>query len=77
MLIPRSGAFFTRNHMNALITYINEAIEELHHVRWATRQQAIRLSLIVIAFCAVCAAVFGVVDFGLSQVIKLLLSLTY
>jgi len=63
--------------MNAVMTYLNEAIEELHHVRWPTRQQAIRLSVIVIAFCAASSAVFGFVDFGLSQVVKLLLSLTY
>lgn len=63
--------------MNAIMSYINGAIEELHHVRWPTRQQAIRLSIIVVGFCAVSSAVFGLLDFGLAEVVKLLLSLTY
>ncbi|MFH1670945.1 MAG: preprotein translocase subunit SecE [Patescibacteria group bacterium] len=64
--------------MLSIVTdYIHEAIEELHHVRWPTRQQAIRLSIIVIVFCAVTSAAFGIVDFGLSQVVKMLLSLTF
>lgn len=62
--------------MNKLTTYINESIQELHAVRWPTRQQAVRLSGIVIVFVAASTAAFGVVDYGLNQVIKLLLSLT-
>lgn len=60
--------------MNTITTYINEVLEELRHVRWPTRQQAIRLSLIVIAFTALSAVAFGVLDIALSQVIKFLVS---
>jgi len=56
--------------------YINGAIEELHQVRWPTRHQAIRLSLIVIVFVVVSAAVFGIVDFLLARLVTLLLSFT-
>jgi preprotein translocase subunit SecE len=62
--------------MDKIHSYITEAIQELHHVRWPTRQQALRLSLIVIGFVTVATAVFGSVDYLLSQVVKLLLSLT-
>ena len=62
--------------MKKISTYIHEAIEELHHVRWPTRQQAIRLSLIVLGFVLVTSALFGVVDFLLAELVKLLLSLT-
>jgi len=62
--------------MKNISTYIHEAIEELHHVRWPTRQQAIRLSFIVLGFVIVTAALFGAVDFLLSELVKLLLSLT-
>jgi len=62
--------------MLAIRTFITEAIEELHHVRWPTRQQAVRLSIIVIIFCAATSAAFGVLDFALSQVVKILLSLS-
>jgi len=71
--VPGRG-FFRRISMNRIRTYITEAIEELHRVRWPTRQQAIRLSIIVIIFCAVTSVAFGVVDFGLSNAVTLLLT---
>lgn len=62
--------------MNAIQRYIIEAIEELRHTRWPTRQQAVRLSVIVIGFTAVSAAVFGLVDFVLARTLDIMLSLT-
>lgn len=56
--------------------YVHQAIEELHQVRWPTRQQAVRLSLIVVAFVLGSAALFGVMDFLLAKLVQLLLSLT-
>ncbi|MBT4119337.1 MAG: preprotein translocase subunit SecE [Candidatus Peribacter sp.] len=58
-------------------TYINEAVIELRHVRWPTRQQAIRLSIITIGFTTAVAISFGGIDYALNQVVKVLLSLTY
>ena len=60
--------------MNAITTYINEAIAELHQVRWPTRRQAIRLSIIVLAFTIVSSLIFGVLDMALSQLVRFLLS---
>lgn len=57
--------------------YISDAISELRHVRWPTRHQAIRLSVIVIIFTACTSVAFGLIDYGLSVVVKFLLSLTY
>jgi preprotein translocase SecE subunit len=57
------------------IAFLNNALEELRHVRWPTRQQAIRLSAIVLVFIAVCAVVFGVVDALLAQLVTFLLSI--
>lgn len=54
--------------------FLRGAVEELHHVRWPTRQQAVRLSLIVIAFVFSTAAIFGIVDFLLARLVTLLLS---
>ena len=73
---PTAPGLFFRG-MNAITTYINEALEELRHVRWPTRQQAVRLSVIVLVFCAVCAVVFGLVDDILSFTVKFFLSLAY
>ena len=58
------------------INYFNEAIQELELVRWPTRQQAVRLSAIVLAFTLASAAVFGLVDFLLAKVVHFLLSIT-
>lgn len=54
--------------------YFRGAVEELHHVRWPTRQQAVRLSLIVVAFVFGTAIAFGLVDFVLARIVQLLLS---
>jgi preprotein translocase SecE subunit len=67
---------FQEETMKLLLQYINESLEELHHVRWPTRQQAVRLSLVVLAFTAVSAAAFGFLDFFLSLALKFLLSFT-
>lgn len=60
--------------MNTITTYINESLEELRHVRWPTRQQAVRLSLIVLAFTAVATVAFGLVDFALSEALAFLVA---
>lgn len=70
---PREG-FFEARTMLAIRSYITEALEELRHTRWPTRQQAIRLSVIVLGFTAVSAALFGIVDFLLSEIVSILLS---
>lgn len=62
---------------NAISEYIQGANEELRHVRWPTRQQAVRLSFIVLGFTAVCTVFFGTVDFVLAQLIRFLISFTY
>ncbi len=48
--------------MNAIVNYWKDSIHELELVRWPTRQQAIRLSAIVLGFTIVNAIVFGLVD---------------
>ena len=59
--------------MKAFFSYINDAVEELHHVRWPTRHQAVRLSAIVLGFVLVSAAAFGVTDFLLAQFVTFIL----
>ncbi len=59
--------------MKSPFVYIHEAVEELHHVRWPTRHQAVRLSSIVLVFVILSAAAFGVLDFLLAQLVTLIL----
>lgn len=61
--------------MTSLMHYINGALEELRHVRWPTRQQAVRFSMVVLAFTGVSAVLFGIVDFLLAELFEYLISL--
>lgn len=61
----------------SITTYFQEAVAELHQVRWPTRQQAVRLSAITIGFTTVVAIAFGAIDAALAQLVTFLLSLTY
>jgi preprotein translocase SecE subunit len=59
--------------MKSITAYIHDSLEELRQVRWPTQKQALRLTVIVIAFIAVNAAFFGVIDAALVQLIRLTL----
>lgn len=48
---------------NALIAYFTGSFEELRKVTWPTKEQTIRLTIIVSIFSLVVAFVFGVLDF--------------
>lgn len=63
--------------ISKITSYLNESIEELRHVRWPTQRQAIRLSGIVLVFTFATSAVFGMLDFLLAELIKVLLSLRF
>jgi len=60
--------------MTSVLSYFRESIEELNQVRWPTRQQAIRLSIIVVLFTVANSIVFGLLDIGIAELIRLLLS---
>lgn len=53
--------------MKAILTYFRESIEELRKVRWPTRRQAVRLSVITLVFVSACAVAFGAIDVLLSE----------
>jgi preprotein translocase SecE subunit len=74
-LLPIGGLFPLDGepHMNRIATFLTDAVAELHQVRWPTRQQALRLSIIVTVFVIATTAVFGGVDFILANVVSLLL----
>lgn len=61
--------------MNVITQYLQEALEELHKVRWPTRKQAIRLSWIVILFTFVSSLVLGSIDIVLNNLVSFLISL--
>ncbi len=74
---PWEGLFDKNRNPMKIGQYITEAIAELHQVRWPTRHQAIRLSVIVIGFTVIMASIFGFIDYALSSLVRFMLSLTY
>ena len=58
---------------NAVQRFLRETIAELRRVVWPTREEAARLTGIVILVVIVMALFFGGIDFVLNQVVQLLL----
>ena len=52
-----------------------ETRSELRKVTWPTREQTRNLTLVVLAVCIVMSAFLGVVDFVLSQLVRLIVGL--
>ncbi|MGI6103515.1 MAG: preprotein translocase subunit SecE [Patescibacteria group bacterium] len=59
--------------MKALVTYVRESVAELRKVRWPSRELTVRYSLIVVASVVLFTSVFGVIDFGLSELLTMLI----
>ena len=45
-----------------LAKYFRDAVSELHRVSWPTRQQAVRISIVVLAVTFVIAFILGFLD---------------
>lgn len=50
--------------MKVISNYIRSSFEELTKVVWPTKNQAVKLTIIVMVFCLVMALFLAVVDFG-------------
>ena len=61
---------------NPLIAYFRDSFEELKKVTWPTRNQAIRLTFIVIGFCIVFSLFVGVLDFAFNTGYRQLVDLS-
>jgi len=74
-IIPQrdaSGRRGTRSP-NAIIRYFQETSEELRKVSWPTREQAIRLTLIVLGATAVAGLFLGALDLLFHQLAALII----
>lgn len=61
---------------NPVVNYVLSSIEELRKVTWPTRNQAIKLTIIVLGFSLFMAFAIAVVDGLFNAGYKLLLTLT-
>jgi preprotein translocase subunit SecE len=60
----------------AFTSYFTDSWQELKKVTWPTKNQAIKLTGIVLGFCLVAALLLGLVDGAFSYGYKFLLTLT-
>lgn len=50
--------------------FIGNIIAELKKVTWPTRQEAIRLTVMVLIVCIIAGIFLGLADFGFSNLVK-------
>ncbi len=56
----------TEKKPNPVVNYAVESVMELKRVTWPTGKKAVRLTVIVLAFCLAFAAFVGLLDWGLN-----------
>ena len=57
------------------LRYFSEAFAELRRVTWPSRQETVRLSIMVIAVAAAVGVILGVIDLGFSRLMDMVLGL--
>ena len=58
---------------NFIVRYFKETRAELRKVTWPTRQEALNLTLIVVAFTIFMAALLGIIDYIFAWVFGLII----
>jgi preprotein translocase subunit SecE len=58
---------------NVIVKYLKETRAELRKVSWPTRQEALNLTLIVVAFTVFMAALLGIIDYIFALVFGLII----
>ena len=67
----RLSADSTRNAFSFRV--VGEVVSELRRVTWPTREETLRLALIVLAISAAVGAFLGFVDVGFTRLFKMIL----
>lgn len=62
---------------NVITKYVKTSFEELTKVTWPTKNQAVRLTGIVLAFCFLVTAFLTIVDYGFNELYTYLLTLRF
>ncbi len=53
-------------------SFFPEVVAELRKAHWPTRQETLRLSILVLVVCAVVGAILGALDFAFTKLFLLL-----
>ena len=56
--------------MGKLFTFLREVWAELKKVTWPTRQEATRLTIIVLIICLILGVFLGAIDYGFTELVK-------
>ena len=70
---PKAGSGTKRRRENVVVRYLRETVAELKKVSWPTRQEATRLTVIVLATTAAMSAFLGIVDLLSTQLFSALI----
>ena len=70
---PKSRSKARRRRENAIVRYLRETLAELKRVSWPTRQEATRLTLIVLVTTVAMSAFLGIVDLLSTQLFSALI----
>jgi preprotein translocase SecE subunit len=62
---------------NIITKYVKTSLEELTKVSWPTKNQAIKLTGIVLGFCLASTAFLTLVDYGFNELYTYLLTLHF
>jgi len=49
------------------LSFFKEAVEELKKAHWPTRQETLRLSILVLIVCIVVGVILGALDYGFTR----------
>lgn len=63
------GVFFNTNIMVKPITYLKEVRNEMKHVSWPTRKQALVFTVITIVIALLTAVYLGALDFIFTEIV--------
>lgn len=50
--------------------FLEDILSELKKVMWPSRQELVRLTLMVLAVCVATAIILGLVDFGFGRLVR-------
>ena len=70
---PKKGSKAKRRRENAVVRYFRETMAELKRVSWPNRQEATRLTLIVLGTTVAMSAFLGIVDLLSTQLFSVLI----
>lgn len=72
--MPGKNRLFKIVNMNAIKTYIRESFEELSKVTWPTKNQSVRLTIIVLASCLAFGILLGFLDYIFNEMFVYVIS---